>query len=88
MSTFGDVSTLLDDDISPANTKKLRAILCDSAKLKMEVAATVDCKGYLEEMGFWHWKHTNALNIAITSKHMPNVTAMAISQASSNAVNE
>ena len=47
LSTFGDVSTLLkDEDISPANTNKIRAVLCDGAKtrkLKMELAATVDC---------------------------------------------
>ena len=47
LSTFGDVFTLLEDeDISPANANKLRAILSDAAKtrkLKIELAATVDC---------------------------------------------
>ena len=47
MVTFGDVTTLLeDDDISPANAAKLRAILDGNAKtrkLKIQLAATVDC---------------------------------------------
>ena len=34
------------------------------------------------------YERINALNIAITSKHMPNVTAMAKDQANGNAVNE
>jgi len=47
MSTFGDVLNLLEeDDISPANASKLRAILEDAPKtkkLKMKLAVTVDC---------------------------------------------
>ena len=47
MVTFVDVTTLIeDDDISPANAAKLRAILGDNAKtrkLKIELAATADC---------------------------------------------
>ena len=46
MATFGDVSNMLEeDDISPANASKLRAILEDAPKtrkLKMELAVTVD----------------------------------------------
>lgn len=47
MSTFGDVSNLLEeDDIFPPNASKLRAILEDAPKtrkFKMELAVTVDC---------------------------------------------
>ena len=47
MVTVNDVSTLLENEnISPANARKLQSILSDTAKtrvLKMELAATVDC---------------------------------------------
>ena len=102
MHTFGDVSALIEDeDISPANASKLRAILSDSAKtrkLKMELAATVDCMEpfvkatyNLEGDGFLAletYQRINALYIAVTSNHMPNVTAVAKSQANGNSVNE
>lgn len=102
MTTFGDVSPLLEDeDISPANANKLRAILCDSAKtrkLKMELAATVDCMEpfvkatyNFEGDGFLAletYECINALYIAITTKHMPNVKAMAKHEANGNSVNE
>ena len=67
MATFGDVSNMLEeDDISPANASKLRAILEDAPKtrkLKMELAVTVDCMEPFVKiwkgMGSWHWKFTN-----------------------------
>ena len=97
MSTFGDVSNLLEDDISPANASKLRAILEDALmtrKLKMELAVTVDCMEpfvkatyNLEGDGYLAlevYERLSALYIAITSKHMPNVKAMAKAEAGGN----
>ena len=64
----------------------------------MELAATVDCmKPFvkatynLEGDGFLAletYQRINALYIAVTSNHMPNVTAVAKSQANGNSVNE
>ena len=102
MVTFNDVSTLLvNEDISPANARKLQSILSDTAKtrkLKMELAATVDCMEpfvkatyNLEGDGFLAlevYECIHALNIAIMSKHMPNVAAMAKEQACGNSVHE
>ncbi len=102
LSTFGDVSNLLDDDdISPANAAKLRAILEDvpkCRKLKMELAVTVDCMEpfvkatyNLEGDGFLAlevYEQLTALYIAITSKHMPNVKAMAKAEAGGNSTHE
>ena len=102
MSTFGDVSNLLEeDDISPANASKLRAILEDAPKtrkLKMELAVTVDCMEpvvkatyNLEGDGYLAlevYERLSALYIAITSKHMPNVKAMAKAEAGGNSSRE
>ena len=102
MSTFGDVSNLLEeDDISPANASKVRAILEDAPKtrkLKMELAVTVDCMEpfvkatyNLEGDGFLAlevYERLSALYIAITSKHMPNVKAMAKAEAGGNSLRE
>ena len=91
LSTFGDVSNLLEhDDISPANASKLRAILTDASKtrnLKLELAATVDCMEpfvkamfNLEGDGFLAlevYERLTALYISVRSKHIPNVTAVA-----------
>ena len=102
MSTFGDVSNLLeDDDISPANASKVRAILEDALKtrkLKMELAVTVDCMELfvkatynLEGDGFLAlevYERLSALYIAITSKHIPNVKATAKAEAGGNSLRE
>ncbi len=102
MVTFGDATTLLEDeDISPANAAKLRAILDDPAKkrkLKIELAATVDCMEpfvkatyNLEGDGFLAletYESVNALYIAILSKHWPNVAAMTKKEANGNSIHE
>ena len=102
MSTFGDVSNLLEeDDISPANASKLRAILEDAPmtrKLKMELAVTVDCMEpfvkatyNLEGDGYLAlevYERLSTLYIAITSKHMPNVKVMDKAEAGGNSSHE
>ena len=97
MVTFNDVSTFLEnEDISPANARKLDT--AKARKLKMELTATVDCMEpfvkatyNLEGDGFLAlevYERIHALNIAIMSKHMPNVVAMAKEQACGNSVHE
>ena len=103
LSTFGDVSIFLleDDDISSANASKLRTILTDASKtrkLKMELAATVDCMEpfvkatyNLEGDGFLAlevYERLSALYISVRSKHNPNVTAVAKKEASGNSARE
>ena len=102
LSTFGDVSNLLeDDDISRANASKLRTILTDTSKtrkLKMELAATVDCMEpfvkatyNLEGDGFLAlevYERLSALYISVRSKHNPNVTAVAKKEARGNSACE
>ena len=102
MCAFGDVCNLLqDEDISPVNASKLRAILNDdpkTRKLKMELAATVDymepfvkATYTLEGDGFLAleaYEHLAALYNSVTSKHAPNVTAMAKEQGRGNPVQE
>ena len=85
LSTFGDVSifVLEDDDIFPANASKLRTILTDASKtrkLKMELAATVDCMEpfvkatyYLEGDGFLAlevYERLSALYISVSTSQM------------------
>ena len=101
MVTFVDVTTLIeDDDISPANAAKLRAILGDNAKtrkLKIELAATADCMEpfvkviyNLEGNGSLALEPMNGVNpiYSIQSKHKPNLAAMAKREASGNHVHE
>ena len=99
---FGDVVTFLDkDDLPPATSGKLLAILNDAAKcrkLKMELAMTVDSmlpfvKATYELEGdgllaLSAYRQISKLYTTISAQNFPNVKAIARKESNGNALNE